>query len=97
MADTLKGCSTDTTVWAKRLPQKDIRMESKVPKLTRTEWINLLASIPAGYSLATTVVCLLILLLFASIVGGTFVFAGALVVLFCATWVLVRCMMTRYK
>ena len=64
-----------------------------MPKLTRTQWVNLLASIPAAYSLATTVVCLMILLLFGSIVGGTFVFFGALVVLFCATWVLVRCMM----
>jgi hypothetical protein len=72
-------------------------MESTVPKLTRTQWINLLASIPAAYSLATTAVCLAILFLFASIVGGTFVFAGALIVLFCATWVLVRCMMTGYK
>lgn len=61
-------------------------------KLTRTQWINLLVSIPAAYSLATTVVCLLILGLFASIIGGTFVAAGALVVLFFATWVLVSAM-----
>jgi hypothetical protein len=68
-----------------------------VPKLTRTQWINLLASIPAAFSLGTTVVCILILLLFGSIAGGTFVFAGALVVLFFATYILVRCMMGRYK
>lgn len=68
-----------------------------MPKLTRTQWINLLASIPAAFSLGTTVVCILILLLFGSIVGGTFVFAGALVVLFFATYILVRCMMGRYK
>ena len=67
-----------------------------MPKLTRTQWINLLASIPAAFSLGTTIVCVLILLLFGSIVGGTFVMAGALFVLFCATWVLVRCMW-RYK
>ena len=68
-----------------------------MPKLTRTQWINLLASIPAVFSLGTTAVCILILLLFGSIVGGTFVLAGALVVLFVATWVLVHCMTGRYK
>jgi hypothetical protein len=56
-----------------------------------------LASIPAAYSLATTAICLAILFLFASIVGGTFVFAAALIVLFCAIYVMVRCMIGRYK
>jgi NADH:ubiquinone oxidoreductase subunit 6 (subunit J) len=66
-----------------------------LPKLTRTQWINVLAAIPAIYSLWTLFICLCILAVFAMMLGGWFIAVASVIALVGIGMVLANALLKR--
>lgn len=66
-----------------------------MPKLTRFQWINLFAAIPAAISLAVLTICLAMLATFWLVYHGMFIGIACIVVLVFAGFALMRGLLGR--